>query len=883
MLHTTEGSTPTPPSPAPSMPDLPALGPRHGAGAHGGAGPAPSLSDAPVLGPRRGVWVDAVEEVERRPAPFSEAEERALEAFDLLYRSLCAFLYNYVPTSGHPGGSISSGRLAAALVFGTLDYDLAHPHRPEADILSYAAGHKALGLYALWALRDEIARVGAPELLPHDEALRLRLEDLLGFRRNPVTRSPLFTRFRSKALDGHPTPATPFVRLATGASGVGVGSSLGLAWAARDLYGEAAPRVHIVEGEGGLTPGRVAEAVAAAATAGLDNAFLHLDWNQSSIDSDRVCRDGEQPGEYVPWDPREFFRFHDWNVVWVPDGSSLRQVWVAQRLALGLRNGRPTALVYRTRKGWRYGIEGRASHGAGHALCSEGFLAAVAELTGKKNATLPTCPPGERRCAGPDGRAVMEACFWEALTLVRRAVEEDKETTSLLADKLRAALGRLQARHQGQEAWGSGAAHGSWAVPDVTRQGNRPADTGLTRGYGSSGPATGATRQGNRPADTGEPVAPLAPDLDRLYRATEGDGPPPELVLAPGTVTTLRAELGRALGYLNRTSGGAVLAAAADLLGSTSINLAAEGFPGGFWHAIENPRSRILAAGGICEDAMSAILSGIAAFGSHLPVGASYGAFLAPLGHIAARLHAIGQQARRAVAPGEPYRPMVLVCAHAGLKTGEDGPTHADPQALQLLQGNFPAGTLVTLTPWEPAEVWPLLAAALRLRPAVIAPFVTRPPEKVPDRAALGLAPAAQAAQGVYRLRTARGRADGVVVLQESGAAYAFVEEALPLLEADGVELDVYYVASEELFDALPPGRREEIFPEEAAQRAMGITGFTLPTLYRWVKSARGRAHSLHAFQRGHYLGSGTAEQVLEEAGLDGRSQYRAVLEFLGG
>ncbi len=57
---------------------------------------------------------------------------------------------------------------------------------------------------------------------------------------------------------------------------------------------------------------------------------------------------------------------------------------------------------------------------------------------------------------------------------------------------------------------------------------------------------------------------------------------------------------------------------------------------------------------------------------------------------------------------------MILVCAHAGLKTGEDGPTHADPQALQLLQENFPAGTAVTLTPWEPQEIWPLLAAPWR-------------------------------------------------------------------------------------------------------------------------------------------------------------------------
>ena len=40
---------------------------------------------------------------------------------------------------------------------------------------------------------------------------------------------------------------------------------------------------------------------------------------------------------------------------------------------------------------------------------------------------------------------------------------------------------------------------------------------------------------------------------------------------------------------------------------------------------------------------------------------------------------------------GEPYNALIIICAHAGLKTGEDGPTHADPQALQLLQETSPA------------------------------------------------------------------------------------------------------------------------------------------------------------------------------------------------
>ena len=208
------------------------------------------------FGARRGIYIN----VETRMADEGRtADADTIESFDtldLIYRTLCALMYNYAPMSGHPGGSISSGRFVARLLFDVMDYDLAHPGRLDADIISYAAGHKALGLYAMWALRNEIARIAAPELLP-SEQLQFRLEDLLGFRRNPSAKTPLFKKFHSKPLDGHPTPATPFVRLATGASGVGLPASLGLAWAAADVYGDELSRVHIIEGEGGLTPGRV--------------------------------------------------------------------------------------------------------------------------------------------------------------------------------------------------------------------------------------------------------------------------------------------------------------------------------------------------------------------------------------------------------------------------------------------------------------------------------------------------------------------------------------------------------------------------------------------------------------------------------------------------
>src|SRR5947199_9087869 len=107
-------------------------------------------------------------------ALMNEAEALAFEHLDAIYRSLCAMMYNYAPLSGHPGGSISSGRFVQRLLFETMDYDLARPNRQDADIISYAAGHKALGLYAIWALRNAIARIAAPALLPADEELQLR-------------------------------------------------------------------------------------------------------------------------------------------------------------------------------------------------------------------------------------------------------------------------------------------------------------------------------------------------------------------------------------------------------------------------------------------------------------------------------------------------------------------------------------------------------------------------------------------------------------------------------------------------------------------------------------------------------------------------------------
>jgi transketolase len=777
-------------------------------------------SSRPEFAPRRGLHIQITEHDSYKNLKLSESELQLWNRYNLIYRTLCGILFNFVPTSGHPGGSISSGHIVQALILDATDYDFSDPDRLENDIISYAAGHKAMGMYAMWALRNELVRLSKPELLA-PEARQLRLEDLLGFRRNPTQHTPLFEKFHAKALDGHPTCATPFIKVATGASGVGVPASLGLAHAAMDYYGKGAPRVHFVEGEGGMTPGRVHEAMAAAATAQLSNAFMHVDWNQASIDSDRVCREGNQPGDYVQWNPIEIAWIHDWNVVVVPDATDFRQVVAAQQCALKLDNGQPSAVVYRTTKGWHYGIEGSGSHGAGHKFDSEGYYHMLEECENEFGIKFP-------HFEGEQSPARVEEAYYETLMTVREIAESHPELSGWAGDQISAAKDRLGADAR-------------------------------------------TPREG-------------APNLEPFY-AAETLNPvdvPEKLQFKAGDQATTRGALGTALNVINHATNGGIFAAAADLAGSTNIGTAAKGFAEGFYNAESNPLSRLIPIGGICEDAMGAWMSGVSSFGKHIGVTASYGAFIAALEHVAARLHGIGQQTLSHVT-GEPYKPWIMVNAHAGVKTGEDGPTHADPQALQLLQECFPGKVLISLTPWDAREVWPLLVASLQARPAIVAPFVTRPADTVIDRDALNLPRVEVATKGVYAMRQAdpaRPEHHGTIVLQGNGVGNIFVKDVLPVLDQEGWNLNVYYVASAELFNLLPKAEQEEIFPEKLMLESIGITDFTLPTMYRWVRSNEGIERTLHSFRDGHYLGSGAAAKVLEEAGIHAEGQLKALREY---
>jgi transketolase len=67
------------------------------------------------------------------------------------------------------------------------------------------------------------------------------------------------------------------------------------------------------------------------------------------------------------------------------------------------------------------------------------------------------------------------------------------------------------------------------------------------------------------------------------------------------------------------------------------------------------------------------MMAGLSAFGKHIGVSSSYGAFISAMEHTAARLHGIGEQ-NKVMHFGGNYNTWILINAHAGLKTGEDGP-----------------------------------------------------------------------------------------------------------------------------------------------------------------------------------------------------------------
>jgi len=738
-----------------------------------------------------------------------------IERLFIAYRAIVIMLFNYVQ-SGHPGGSISCGRIILNLLLNdNSKFDITDLNRKDSDIIGFAAGHKALGLYSFLGLIFEIVKLKDKKLYDSTKN-KIRLEDLLGFRKNPVTMLPLMKKFNSRRLDGHPTPETPGVVLATGASGVGFGAFGGYAFAKKEYY-ENPPIINIIEGEGGMTPGRVHENLAHFWAAKIWNLIVHVDWNNASIDSDNVCTDldCEIEGEYVNWTPYQLGLLHGYNTIYVENGRNNNHIKVSQDYIFNKtipKRRNPNMIVYRTLKGECY-LEGRKSHGAGYKFESEGYFKSQEIFENTYNIKFLKAP------SDADAK-VKEEYLYKNFYIIEEALKNDTKLLDFVFNKLIASKNRLDNEKR---------------VPKSS-------------------------------------VANISVIFDK--DVVDAKKIPEQVYGKPGSTITLREVLGKTISYLNHVTKGGFYGFAADLVGSTSLNLMCNGFSEGFISE-KNPMAKILPTG-ICEDGGTSLITGISATGHYIGVGSSYATFMGPMSFTAARLYTIAFQTKH----GKDMSPVILVNAHAGLKTGEDGPTHACPQTLSMWKSfNKLKWKVITLTPWDPNEIWPLIVTAIKYNPAIIIAFVTRPSEVVPDREKINFPKVTETVNGIYYIK--KSKKSKKTVIYQGAEVGIELPTVVSELEKEKIDVNILYVSSSELFSYLPKNKQEKILPTILKQNAMAITGFTIDTMYEYLLTEKGREMSLHPFKKGIFLGSGPGSEVLKQAGLDAKSQINAIKKFV--
>src|SRR5205085_7059108 len=151
--------------------------------------------------------------------------------------------------SGHPTSSMSAADLMAVLMSKYLRYDFDHPENPANDHLIFSKGHASPLLYAIFKAAGAISD-----------------EEMMTFR-----------KFGSR-LQGHPTPALPWVDVATGSLGQGFPIGVGVALAGKYLD-KISYRVWVLLGDSEMAEGSIWEALDHAGFYKLDNLIGILDMN----------------------------------------------------------------------------------------------------------------------------------------------------------------------------------------------------------------------------------------------------------------------------------------------------------------------------------------------------------------------------------------------------------------------------------------------------------------------------------------------------------------------------------------------------------------------------------------------------------------------------
>jgi transketolase len=257
-----------------------------------------------------------------------------------------------VTSSGHPTSSMSAADLMAVLMSKYLHYDFDDPDNPSNDHLVFSKGHASPLLYSMYKAAGAVTD-----------------EELLTFR-----------EFGSR-LQGHPTPAIPWVDVATGSLGQGLPYGVGIALAGKKL--DRLPyRVWVLHGDSEMAEGSVWEAFEHASFYGLNNLTVILDVN----------RLGQRGETMHGWDLDSYAdkaRAFGWHAIEI-DGHDVEAIDRAYGEAAA-QQGQPTLVVARTLKG--RGVKEVEDQGGWHGKALDHPEEAIAELGGERNIVIQVPKP----------------------------------------------------------------------------------------------------------------------------------------------------------------------------------------------------------------------------------------------------------------------------------------------------------------------------------------------------------------------------------------------------------------------------------------------------------------------------------------------------------
>src|SRR5690348_16936709 len=256
--------------------------------------------------------------------------------------------------SGHPTSSMSAADLMAVLLTSYLHYDFSKPQNPNNDHLIFSKGHASPLLYSLYKAAGAIT---------DEELLTLR-------------------KFGSR-LQGHPTPALPWVDVATGSLGQGLPIGVGVALAGK--YLDKLPyHVWVLCGDSEIAEGSVWEAFDKAGKYGLSNLTPIVDVN-------RLGQRGEtEYGWQLDVYAARVEAFGCRPVV--IDGHDQAEIDRALGDARQAR-GKPTVILAKTIKGKGFGEIENKDGWHGKALPPDMAERAIKELGGERNLRIDTQRP----------------------------------------------------------------------------------------------------------------------------------------------------------------------------------------------------------------------------------------------------------------------------------------------------------------------------------------------------------------------------------------------------------------------------------------------------------------------------------------------------------